>query len=102
SSNAWIVTNDGLVVTRPAERGILKGITRTVVLEIAAAQGLRVEERGFSVDEAKTAKEAFMTAASQIVMPVIAIDGSRIGNGAPGPVARELRARFHKIAEIAS
>lgn len=102
SSNAWIVTIDGLVVTRPAERGILKGITRTVVLEIAAAQGLRVEERGFSVDEAKTAKEAFMTAASQIVMPVIAIDGSRIGNGAPGPVARELRARFHKIAEIAS
>ena len=101
SSNAWIVTGDGLIVTRPAERGILKGITRTVVLEVAAKQGLRVEERGFTVDEAKAASEAFMTAASQIVMPVVAIDGSKVGEGTPGPVARELRARFHKIAEIA-
>ena len=101
SSNAWIVTGDGLIVTRPAERGILKGITRTVVLEVAAKQGLRVEERGFTVDEAKAASEAFMTAASQIVMPVVTIDGSKVGEGTPGPVARELRARFHKIAEIA-
>ena len=101
SSNAWIVTGDGLIVTRPAERGILKGITRMVVLEVAAKQGLRVEERGFTVDEAKAAAEAFMTAASQIVMPVVAIDGSKVGDGRPGPVARELRARFHKIAEIA-
>ena len=101
SSNAWIVTGDGLIVTRPAERGILKGITRTVVLEVAAKQGLRVEERGFTVDEAKAASEAFMTAASQIVIPVVTIDGSKVGEGTPGPVARELRARFHKIAEIA-
>jgi D-alanine transaminase len=102
SSNAWIVTKCGSIVTRPADRGILKGITRTVVMEVAAKQGLRVEERPFSVDEAKNAAEAFLTAASQIVMPVIAVDGTRIGEGRPGPVARELRARFHQIAEIAS
>lgn len=102
SSNAWIVTGDGTIVTRPAEHGILRGITRTVVLEVAAQQGLRVEERGFSVKEAKAAREAFLTAASQIVMPVVAIDGAKVGNGAPGPVARALRARFHEIAEIAS
>jgi D-alanine transaminase len=102
SSNAWIVTNDNTIVTRPAEFGILKGITRTVVLAVAGQQGLRVEERGFSVDEAKAAKEAFVTAASQIVMPVVEIDGSKVGNGAPGPVARALRAQFHEMAEIAS
>jgi len=102
SSNAWIVTEDGTIVTRPAEHGILRGITRTVVLEVAAQQRLRVEERGFSVKEAKAAREAFLTAASQIVMPVVAIDGAKVGNGAPGPVARALRARFHEIAEIAS
>jgi D-alanine transaminase len=101
SSNAWIVTKAGMIVTRPAERGILKGITRTVVLDVAAKQGLRVEERPFSVDEAKAAAEAFLTAASQIVMPVVAIDSERIGDGKPGPVARALRARFHEIAEIA-
>jgi len=100
SSNAWIVTKQGSIVTRPAERGILKGITRTVVLDVAAKQGLRVEERPFSVEEAQAAAEAFLTAASQIVMPVIAVNGRRIGDGKPGPVARELRARFHKIAEI--
>ena len=98
SSNAWIVTEDGTIVTRPAEHGILRGITRTVVLEVAAQQGLRVEARGFSVKEAKAAREAFLTAASQIVMPVVAIDGAKVGNGAPGPVARALRARFHEIA----
>jgi len=101
SSNAWIVTTDGNIVTRPAEHGILKGITRTVVLEVAAREGLRVEERGFSVNEAKAAKEAFLTAASQIVMPVVAIDGLKVGDGKPGPIARALRTRFHEIAEIA-
>lgn len=99
SSNAWIVTKAGAIVTRPAERGILKGITRTVVMDVASKQGLRIEERPFSVDEAKAAGEAFLTAASQIVMPVIAVDGARVGDGKPGQVARALRARFHEIAE---
>lgn len=101
STNAWIVTMDGVIVTRPADSGILRGITRTVVLEIAAKQGLRVEERAFSVEEAYTAREAFITAASTIVMPVVRIDGRPIGNGHPGSVAQGLRAAFHEVAEIA-
>jgi D-alanine transaminase len=101
STNAWIVTMDGVLVTRPADTGILRGITRTVVLEVAAQQGLRVEERAFSVEEAYTAREAFITAATTIVMPVVRIDGRPIGNGHPGSVAQGLRAAFHEVAEIA-
>jgi D-alanine transaminase len=100
SSNAWIVTGQGAVVTRPATPGILVGITRGVVLEVAARQGLQVEERGFTVSEAMQAREAFLTAASQIVMPVVTIDGRKIGDGRPGPVATALRAHFHKVAEV--
>jgi D-alanine transaminase len=101
STNAWIVTMDGVLVTRPADTGILRGITRTVVLEVAAQQGLKVEERAFSVEEAYAAREAFITAATTIVMPVVRIDGRPIGNGHPGSVAQGLRAAFHEVAEIA-
>lgn len=100
STNAWIVTRSGQVVTRPAEFGILRGITRTVVLDVAAKQGLAVEERPFTVAEAYEAREAFATAATQIVMPVVEIDGKPVGDGKPGPVARGLRACFHETAEI--
>lgn len=100
STNAWIVTRSGRVVTRPAEFGILRGITRTVVLDVAAKQGLAVEERPFTVAEAYEAREAFATAATQIVMPVVEIDGKPVGDGKPGPVARGLRACFHETAEI--
>jgi len=100
ASNAWIVTGEGALVTRPAEHGILRGITRTVVFEMAAASGLTIEERPFRVDEALQAREAFVTAATQIVMPVIKIDGTPIADGKPGPLARMLRARFHEAAEI--
>ncbi len=100
STNAWIVTRSGQVVTRPAEFGILRGITRTVVLEVAAKQGLAVEERPFTVAEAYEAREAFATAATQIVMPVVTIDGRPVGDGKPGPIARGLRTRFHETAEI--
>ena len=99
SSNAWIVTREGKLVTRPADHGILRGITRTVVLDAVAAQDLTFEERGFSVEEAYTAREAFITSASQIVMPVVSIDGRPIGNGAPGLVATALRRDFHRFAE---
>ncbi|HKA73497.1 MAG TPA: D-amino-acid transaminase [Xanthobacteraceae bacterium] len=99
SSNAWIVTRDGKLVTRPANHGILRGITRTVVLDVAAAQNLGLEERRFSVAEAYEAREAFVTSASQIVMPVVSIDGRPIGNGAPGLVANALRRDFHRHAE---
>jgi D-alanine transaminase len=99
STNAWIVTRDGTVVTRHADHGILKGITRTVVLDAVAAQGLKLEERGFTLDEAYQAREAFITAASQIVLPVVKIDGRPVGNGAPGLVATALRRDFHRYAE---
>jgi D-alanine transaminase len=100
ASNAWIVTGDGVLVTRAAESGILRGITRTVVFEVAAASNLTIEERPFSVGEALEAREAFVTAATQIVMPVVKIDGTPIADGKPGAVARALRARFHQAAEI--
>jgi D-alanine transaminase len=100
SSNAWIVTRDGKVVTRQADHGILKGITRTVVLDVIAAQGLKLEERAFTLDEAHEAREAFLTSASQIVLPVVTIDGRPVGNGAPGLVATALRRDFHRHAEI--
>lgn len=100
SSNAWIVTAEGKIVTRPTTQGILGGVTRAVVLDVAARQGLVVEVRGFTVTEAKAAREAFLTAASQIVMPVISIDGQRIGDGRPGPVAKALRSSFYEAAEV--
>jgi D-alanine transaminase len=99
SSNAWIVTRDGKVVTRQADQAILKGITRTVLLKVIAAQGLKLEERSFTLDEAQGAREAFITSASQIVLPVVKIDGRPVGNGAPGLVASALRRDFHRYAE---
>jgi len=100
SSNAWIVTADGALLTRPADHGILRGVARTVVLEVAGAHGLRVEERAFSLEEAYAAREAFVTSASQSVMPVVRIDGRPVGNGAPGLVASALRRDFHRYAEV--
>jgi D-alanine transaminase len=100
SSNAWIVTRDGAVVTRQANHTILRGITRTVLLEAIAAQGLKFEERAFTLEEAHAAREAFITSASQIVLPVVKIDGRPVGNGAPGLVASALRREFHRYAEI--
>jgi D-alanine transaminase len=100
SSNAWIVTRDGTLVTRSADQGILRGITRTVTLDVIAGQGLAFQERKFSVEEAYAAREAFVTSASQIVMPVVSIDGRPVGNGAPGLVATALRRDFHRHAEI--
>jgi D-alanine transaminase len=100
SSNAWIVTRDGAVVTRQADHAILKGITRTVVLKVLAAHGLRLEERPFTLDEAYSARETFITSASQTVVPVVKINGRPVGNGAPGLIATALRRDFHKYAEI--
>jgi D-alanine transaminase len=99
SSNAWIVTRDGTVVTRHADRAILRGITRTVVIDMLAAQGLKFEERPFTLEEAHEAREAFITSASQTVLPVVKIDGQPVGNGAPGLVASALRREFHRHTE---
>lgn len=99
ATNAWIVTMDGKLVTRPAEFGILRGITRTTVIDVAARLGLTVEERAFTVDEAKQAKECFITAATTVVMPVVAIDGDTVANGHPGSVTLSLRGAFFDVAE---
>ena len=99
SANAWIVTAAGVVVTRPADRGILRGVTRTVLFEAIKAQGLAIEERAFTLAEAYAAREAFVTSASQIVMPVVSIDGRAIGDGKPGAVATALRRAYHGFAE---
>lgn len=99
ATNAWIVTKDGVLVTRPADHGILRGITRTTLMEVAQKAGLKVEERGFTVDEAKSAKEAFITAATMVVMPIVAIDGLPVANGHPGSVALSLRDAFFDVAE---
>ncbi|MFO1143911.1 MAG: D-amino-acid transaminase [Amaricoccus sp.] len=97
SNNAYIVTREGAIVTRDLSPAILSGITRAAVLRIAAEAQLRVEERAFSVAEAQGAAEAFMTAASAFVTPVVEIDGRAVGDGRPGPVTRRLRELY--IAE---
>ena len=98
SSNAWIVTGDGRVVTRPADNYILSGITRAVLMNVIEALQLRLEERAFTVEEACEATEAFVTSASQIVMPVTKINDHAIGDGKPGSLSRRLREEFHRFA----
>ncbi len=100
SSNAWIVSRDGKVITRPADHGILRGVTRTVLLNVLKAQGLELDERPFTVEEAYAAREAFITSASQSIMPVVRINGRPVGNGAPGLVATALRQDFHRYSEF--
>ncbi len=100
SSNAWIIDKSGALVTHPLGNEILGGITRQTVIRCAELLQLRVEERAFSVEEAKAAREAFITSAMNLVTPVISIDGSQIGDGKPGPVARRLRDAY--IAEVSA
>ncbi|GGL57189.1 D-amino-acid transaminase [Wenxinia marina] len=90
SNNAYIV-KDGTIVTRNLGTEILHGITRAAVLRFAREAQMKVEERAFTIDEAKAADEAFITSASMFVMPVVEIDGDAVGSGAPGPVATRLR-----------
>lgn len=89
-SNAWIVTRDGVLVTHPDDAAILGGITRAVVLALAEGLQMRCECRGFSVDEARGAAEAFLTSTTSLVKPVIAIDGTPIGTGGIGPLTSRL------------
>ena len=90
SNNAYIV-KDGKIITRHLSNEILHGITRAAVLRFAAEAQMEVEERSFTIDEAKNADEAFITSASTFVMPVVEIDGASLGDGTPGPVAARLR-----------
>ncbi|MHA6641853.1 D-amino-acid transaminase [Mesorhizobium sp. A623] len=99
STNAWIVTRDGTLVTRPAEHGILRGITRTTLFDVAAKLGLKIEERGFTVAEAKAAREVFISSATTLAMPIVAIDGDPVANGHPGSITHSLRRAFFDVAE---
>jgi D-alanine transaminase len=100
STNAWIVTHDRTVVTRQADNAILNGITRLAVLDIIRREGYRFVERPFTVDEAKSASEAFLTSTTNGLVPVVKIDGMPIGSGAPGQLARSLH--DHYRAHIAA
>ena len=100
SCNAWIVTKDNKVVTRTATSGILAGITRAVLIDVLASMQMKLEERNFTPDEAYHAAEAFVSSASQIVMPVVSIDGHVIADGKPGGIAKRLREQFHQFAAI--
>ncbi|MER0239307.1 D-amino-acid transaminase [Fulvimarina sp. MAC8] len=99
SNNAYIVKQDGTVITRHLSNDILHGITRASVVGLAEQEGCTVEVRPFSVDEAKAAQEAFITSASAFVMPVVSIDGQTIGAGTPGDFTRRLRERYIAHAE---
>jgi D-alanine transaminase len=99
STNAWIITVGGVLVTRPGHSAILRGITRGVVRDLAGREGLAYEERAFTVAEALAAREAFLTSAGNIVTPIVSIDGRPVGNGRVGPLAPKLRALFHSLAE---
>jgi D-alanine transaminase len=91
SNNAYIVTKQGTIVTRQLSNDILHGITRAAVLRFAEEAQMKVEERPFTMEEAKEAAEAFITSASTFVMPVVEIDGETLGDGTPGSVATRLR-----------
>jgi len=102
SSNAWIITPKGELVTRSTDNAILSGITRLTVRELAKEEGLRLVERSFSLAEAKGAREAFVTSASSPVVPVTQIDDQVIGNGKPGSTTLKLRERYLRYMSEAS
>lgn len=102
STNAWIVTHQGEVVTRHLNHAILSGITRLAVLAQAGKSGITVVERPFSVDEAKGAREAFLTSTTCRVLPVVSIDGQPVADGRPGPLTLALHDAYRKWMERAS
>jgi D-alanine transaminase len=91
SSNAWIVDAEGRLRTRDTNANILRGVTRLTLMEVIAEEGLEVDERPFTPAEAIAAKEAFITGAGALVLPVTAVDGKPVGKGSPGPLATRLR-----------
>lgn len=100
SSNAWIVTAQGTLITRPLGHELLGGITRATTIDTARGVGLAFTERAFTCEEAYSAKEAFITSATNTVMPVVTLNGRQIADGLPGPLTCKLRSQFHDFAEI--
>jgi len=102
STNAWIVTEDGAVVTRAADHSILNGVTRLAVFDIIHREGYRLVERPFSVAEAKAAREAFLTSTTADLLPVVRLDGAPVADGKPGPLSRKLREAYFAHATAAA
>lgn len=100
SSNAWIVEGSGALVTRPTGNAILPGVTRRTLLDLLSREKVPLIERPFKVDEALSAREAFITSASGTIMPVVMIDKAAIGDGRPGALTLRLRSIFHQVAEL--
>ncbi|WP_262028396.1 D-amino-acid transaminase [Microvirga sp. Mcv34] len=98
SSSAFIVTRQGSIVVRPLSNAILPGITRKSLLRLSQEDGIVLEERRFTVEEAYDAAEAFLTSASNFVLPIVSIDGRPVGDGKPGPVTKRLRALYLQMA----
>ena len=94
SSNAHIIDARGVLISHPVTHGVLPGVTRICTLEIARAMGLEVEERPFTPDELFAAREAFVSGAGTLLLPVTQVDGRPIGNGGPGTLTSELRSRY--------
>ena len=101
SSNAYIIDARGVLVSHPVDHGVLPGVTRISVIEIARAIGLAVEERPFTPEELFAAREAFVSGAGTLVLPVIEVDGRPIGYGGPGTLTAELRARYITLLRAA-
>lgn len=99
SANAWILDQAGVLRTRDTGANILRGVTRHTLLDVIAQAQLKVEERPFTPQEMADAKEAFITGAGSLVLPVVKIDGQPIGDGAPGPVAKRLRSLYIERAK---
>jgi D-alanine transaminase len=102
SSNAWIIDQSGTVITRPLGADILPGVTRATLVDALREGKMSLIERPFRLTEAYAAREAFITSATQTVMPVVRIDGRAVGAGKPGPIAQRLRSKFHHFAAISS
>jgi D-alanine transaminase len=102
SSNAWIIDDKGRLITRALSNALLPGVTRRTLLDVLKREKLELVERAFTIEEAKKAREAFITSATSIVTPVVKIDDTPIGNGAPGLTASRLREIFHTAAELAT
>jgi D-alanine transaminase len=99
STNAWIVTKDRKIITRPLSHEILPGVTRRALLELLKTASLALEERSFTLAEAHDAAEAFLTSSSVFLLPITRIDGKAVGEGKPGPIAKRLRELYVEHAE---
>lgn len=102
ATNVWMVDQDGALLTRPADRGILRGITRTTLLDVAKRLDISIREEAFTVERMLAAREVFITAATSICFPLVEIDGQTIANGHPGSISQKIRDAFFDVAEKTS